>query len=365
MAGLITMAEKQLIQLRQLAFGLRVFFSGLTARNLLRIARFILKRYLLGRPVPFSVVYAVTYGCQCRCVHCSVADYGRPGGEMATAEAKALIDAIAAEGAVKITFFGGEPLTRGDILELVAHAVSRGLRASVDTNGLLLDRDMASGLKAAGIGNVNVSLDSADPATHDALRVQPGCFDAAVAAVGHCVELNIPCLISTYASRRSLRDGDMKRLIALSRELGASGVKILFPILSGRWRKNEDERLGPEEEKLLLELMDPSYVYLEDALQMVKSRGKGCSAMQRNLVYISPEGEVQPCPAIPVSFGNVRRRPLGEIMAFMANHKFFSDYGKCSVCLMNDPAFRERLFSGPEVKLPVSVEDLPKLLSKN
>ncbi len=315
-------------------------------------------------PVPFSAVYAVTYKCQCRCVHCSVADYGVPAGELDTVEAMELIDSVAGWGAVKITFFGGEPLVREDLCDLVAYAVRKGLRTSVDTNGLLLDRGMASRLKAAGVGNVNVSLDSADPSVHDSLRMRKGCFAAAADAIKNCVALDIPCLVSTYASKRALGDGDMVNLIALARSFGASGVKMLFPILSGKWRKNESERLNAEEEKRLFALMDPSFVYLEDALQMVKSRGKGCSAMERNLVYISPTGDVQPCPAIPISFGNIRRRPLAEIAASMTAHPFFAKYGKCSMCLMNDPGFREKFFTGGAAKLPVDIEDLSFLPDK-
>lgn len=354
--------KKILVSARQLAFGGRVFFRRLSARNAFRLAGFIFKRYLLARPVPFSVVYAVTYKCQCRCEHCSVADYGKPEGEMDTAEAKRLIDGVAAWGAVKMTFFGGEPLVRGDLCELAAYAAAKGLRASLDTNGLFLDEAMARRLKAAGISNVNVSLDSATPSVHDAFRLHEGCFNAAVNAIKQCVSLDIPCLVSTCASRRALKNGDMEKIIALARSLGASGVKILFPILSGKWRKNEDERLTPEEEKRMFALLDPSYVYLEDALQMVKKRGKGCSAMERNLVFISPTGDVLPCPAIPVSFGNTRSKPLADIAASMDGHPFFLKYGKCSMCLMNEPGFREKFFAGGARKLPVDVGELSSFL---
>lgn len=348
----------------QLLFGLRVFFRRPTVGNVLRVARFLFRRYALSEPVPFSVVYAVTYRCQCRCVHCSVADYGVPKDELDDAEARGLIDSVADWGAVKLTFFGGEPLVREELCGLAAYAAGKGLRVSLDTNGLFLDRAMAEKLKAAGIGNVNVSLDSSDPALHDTLRKQQGCFDAAVGAIKHCVALGIPCLVSTYASKRALKEGDTEKLIAFARKLGAAGVKILFPILSGNWRDKEEEHLGPEEEKKLLSLTDPSYVYIEDALQMVKSRGKGCSAMERNLVYISSTGDVQPCPAIPVSFGNIRKKKLAEIAASMSGHPFFAKYGKCSMCLMNEPGFRRKLFAGGAVKLPVDIEDLGSLLDK-
>ena len=343
--------------LLQFAFGLRVFFKRLSLKNAAVIGSFIFKRCLLRRRVPFSVVFALTYKCQCRCVHCSVADYGDCGPELGTSEAMRVIDEIAAWGPVKITFFGGEPLVRRDLVDLAAHAASRGLRTSLDTTGLLLAAGMAARLREAGIGNVNVSLDSADSAVHDSLRAKTGCFEAAVGAIKACVAAGIPCLVSTYASKRALKEKDLERLIALARELGASGVKVLFPILSGNWRRSEEERLSLEEEHYLLGLMDPSYVYLEDALQMVKRRGKGCSALERNLVYISPAGDVQPCPAIPVSFGNLREKPLSVIASTMERHPFFGRYGACSVCLMNDPSFRGVFFSKTRDRLPVPAEE--------
>lgn len=345
--------------LRQFFFGLRVFFRGLTVRNLAHISRFLFKRFVLGRPVPFSVVLALTYRCQCRCVHCSIGDY-QAGNELSGERLASLIDDIATEGAVKITFFGGEPLVHPDVEALVRRATARGVRSSLDTNGLLLTRDLALRLKAAGIGNINVSLDSAVPATHDTLRKFEGCFKAAVQAIRVCRELGIPCLVSTYASKRSLADGDLANIIKLARELGASGVKILFPILSGQWRKKEEERLDECEEAALMALMDPGYVYLEDALQMTKKRGKGCSAGERNLVYISPQGDVQPCPAVPVSFGSLSKKSFGEVMAFMYGHEFFRHYGGVSGCLMNEVLFRARLFSSGAVKYPIDISELPE-----
>lgn len=344
---------------RQFVFGLKIFFRNLTLKNIFHIWAFLAKRFVLRKPVPFSAVLALTYRCQCRCVHCSVGDY-ETSGELGKEEILRLIDQIAAYGIVKITFFGGEPTLRTDLSELVERASAKGLRSSVDTNGLLLDEKLAGKLKSAGIGNINVSLDSAKPEIHDELRKHKGCFEAAAGAVKLCGKSGIPCLVSTCASKRALRDGDLENLIKLAKELGASGVKILFPILSGQWRNSEEERLGPEEEKKLMSLMDPDYVYLEDALQMTKKRGKGCSAGERNLIYISPQGDIQPCPAIPVSFGNLKKKSFREIMDFMSKHEFFTHYGKVGGCLMNETLFRARLFSSDKKKYPIDISTLPE-----
>ncbi|OGS07524.1 MAG: hypothetical protein A2270_09670 [Elusimicrobia bacterium RIFOXYA12_FULL_51_18] len=344
--------------LSQFIFGIKVFFRGLSIKNTTKIAFFMIKRYFLGRPVPFSVVLAVTYKCQCGCVHCSVADYAREAQELTAEEIKKIIDFVDDWGPVKVTFFGGEPLIRPEIADFVAYASSKGIRTSIDTNGLLADEDMILGLKRAGIGNINVSVDSPDLDAHDRLRASAGCFNSAVAALKLCAKHGVACLVSTYASKTSIADKSLERIITLARELGADGVKILFPILSGKWRESEAERLSPEEEAYLIGLMDPSYVYVEDALEMITKRGKGCSALDRNLVYISPYGDIQPCPAIPVSFGNLRKKALGEIIAYMDNHPFFGKCGSCAMCLMNDPSFRKTFFSRSRGRLPVDVEEL-------
>ena len=344
---------------KQIFFGMRVFFRHLTIKNYKKIIIFMWRRLCLRKPIPFSVVFALTYKCQCNCVHCSVADYENKNNELTTDEAKSVLDFIAAWGPLKITFFGGEPLLRNDLVDLVSYASQKGMRTSIDTNGILLDRQMVVDLKKAGIGNINVSIDSSAAFVHDALRQSDGCFLSAIEGLKLCTQHAIPCLISTYASKRALREGDLERIVALARKMRLNGVKILFPILSGKWRENESERLGPEEEKHLESLLDPSFVYIEDALEMVKKRQKGCSAMERNLVYISPYGDIQPCPAIPISFGNVRDEDPKDIIKRMSDHTFYKKYSSCDKCLMNEQRFRESYFSVKNNRrLPLDVGEL-------
>jgi cyclic pyranopterin phosphate synthase len=72
-----------------------------------------------------------------------------------------LCSAFVAKGVRKLRLTGGEPLVRREFPALVARlAAIEGLRdLSLTTNGYLLARD-AEALVAAGIGRVNVSIDS-------------------------------------------------------------------------------------------------------------------------------------------------------------------------------------------------------------
>ena len=127
----------------------------------------------------------------------------------------------------------GEPSLRNDLIQLVKYASLKGVRVSIDTNGILLDEETIINLKDAGISNINISVDSSNESTHDALRKKQGCFQSAIRALELCVKHSIPCLISTYASKRAIKDKDLEKIIKLAKEIGVNGVKILFPILSG------------------------------------------------------------------------------------------------------------------------------------
>ena len=63
-----------------------------------------------------------TNACNLYCKHCYRESGKQAEGELSTAEGKKLIDEIAKAGFHIMIFSGGEPLTRPDIYELIAHA---------------------------------------------------------------------------------------------------------------------------------------------------------------------------------------------------------------------------------------------------
>jgi cyclic pyranopterin phosphate synthase len=77
---------------------------------------------------------------------------------------ESVVKAAAAMGITKVRLTGGEPLVRKDIEQLVAKlaAVDGINEVCMTTNGTLV-ADMAGELKRAGLGRVNISIDSLDP----------------------------------------------------------------------------------------------------------------------------------------------------------------------------------------------------------
>src|SRR6266496_1829759 len=109
------------------------------------------------RPI---VVWNITRTCNLKCVHCYTDSEARKyPDELTTAQAKAVLDDLAAFKVPAVLFSGGEPLVRPDIFELAAYARSRGLHVVLSTNGTLIDRAAAQKLKDLQFAYVGISLD--------------------------------------------------------------------------------------------------------------------------------------------------------------------------------------------------------------
>ncbi len=341
--GCLTTSIKKLFLLYRLGL------ARMTFLKLFRVIVYVYRTKILRVECPGAIIIGLTYRCQCKCVHCSVGLYSvEPEHEMSVDKIKSLLNQIVKLNIPKVNFFGGEPLLRGrDLVALVQYGNDLGLHISVDTNGIALAEGFSRELKEAGINNINISVDSADRNIHDNLRGFEGAFDSAMTAIKNCLNERIPCVISTYASKRAIYSGDLNEIITLGRRMKVSAVKILLPIMSGRWAHSECERLSQEERKKVNDMLDPGFVYLESPLFSVKSDKKICEALDKKMVYISPHGDVQACYAVPFSFGNINNEALHAILARMWSSEFFCKIGNDHECVMNNPHFRKIV--GPEL----------------
>lgn len=121
-----------------------------------------------GREISYMRI-SITEQCNLRCTYCR--GMLEPVGEMAGHIADShllsperiaeIVAAAAALGIEKIRVTGGEPLLRPDVVEICRriHEVPGIRELTLTTNGLLLER-YAKALKEAGVGRVNISLDT-------------------------------------------------------------------------------------------------------------------------------------------------------------------------------------------------------------
>ena len=229
-----------------------------------------------------TVLIGVTYACQCDCVHCCAAlSRDSKRAELSTDEIRSLIEQCQDIHATSVSFFGGEPLLRNDILELIAYARKLGFLTNLDTNGALLTRQFVHKLKTAGLHIIGVSIDSSDPDRHDALRRKKGLFSKALSGIRHSIAEGIKCYISTYATHDNVSNGDILKVIELARSEKADWIRVCAPFSAGKWISCTQNRLTPEERTFIEGIADedPDYIVLEDR--------NGCPGVQKRLLYIS------------------------------------------------------------------------------
>jgi cyclic pyranopterin phosphate synthase len=108
---------------------------------------------------------SLTDRCNFRCTYCSPADHEAPDALLTRAELARLVRLFAGLGVSRIRLTGGEPTLRKDVVEIVADAAATpGIEdVALTTNGHRLD-ELVGPLLAAGLGSLNVSLDTLVPA---------------------------------------------------------------------------------------------------------------------------------------------------------------------------------------------------------
>ncbi len=290
---------------------------------------------LRGHPSPTFVTVAVTYRCQCRCAHCYSSSPSRSlDRELTTQELLSVLRQVKGLGAMAVHFSGGEPLLREDLFELVNYARELGLVTRVNSNGLLLNETNVARLKAAGVTECGISLDSTDPAIHNSFRGVPGLYGRVIAGIETLGRHGVPCRVMTVASRESIPEG-IRRLKSLALRMGAHRMYIVTPIAAGEWGEASDELLTPGELAQLRELQDLTFAHLE-----MPSANTNCCAYRKNLLYVSANGDVTPCPFVPFILGSLEERSLDEIWQCHCKRMNLVFRGDCP---MNYPEHREAM----------------------
>ncbi|MEI7482004.1 MAG: radical SAM protein [Elusimicrobiota bacterium] len=330
----------RLFNFGQVAFVCRIAFKGAWVKNLRRLVKSLIN--LILRPdSPAALIIGVTYKCQYRCHYCSTGEYPSDGPVLGTEEIKDAVDQASALKISKVNFFGGEPLLREDITELVGHASSRDLFVFLDTNGELLTPDSLKRLKSAGITAVCVNTQTKDSCGESDTLDAAAVYRKIEIVARDCKAAGVPCMFSVYVDNRVLNGDILENIILLSRRCGASGVRLLLPIDCGRL-KGRRPAISAFDLKRVHSLIDNYFVYSESMLYGISGGAKVCEAKLKKTVYLSPYGDVQFCYTVPFCFGNIRKEKLGAIIGRMYSHELFR-LAPGNKCPMNDAGFKEAL----------------------
>lgn len=146
------------------------------------------------RRVPVNATIELTYGCNLRCAHCYNPTH-KAKGELTTEQIYRVIDQLAKEGCLRLTFTGGELFTRRDCFEVFTYAKDRGFTIGILTNATLLTPDNADQIQALGPENVEISIYGATQETYECVTRILGSFERFVRGVELLRERKVPVII--------------------------------------------------------------------------------------------------------------------------------------------------------------------------
>ena len=304
---------------------------------------------------PFIAIWETTQACDLACVHCrACAQPARNPLELSTAEAKRLIDEIAAMQVPVFVLTGGDPLKRPDIFELVQYATDHKVRISLTPSATpLLTRENIVRLRQCGLVRLAVSLDGPTAEIHDAFRRVPGSYEWTINAVRWAREIGLPVQINTTITRHNLSMlGDT---IALLEELDIALWSVFFLVPTGRGQSIDlisaeefeqvFEKLYETSQRVMFDIKSTEAQHYRRFLLQRRAEARrraqhaACSdermpqldqmpiGMQtgdgigrasgindgKGFVFISHLGEVYPSGFLPMSGGNVRKQSLADI----------------------------------------------------
>lgn len=321
---------KRLIQAKIIQAKKLVYKRVENYKNLNSFYPYNLPNITLNLKAPLHIYWELTYKCNLNCRHCYVKDRELKTRELSTSECLKIIDELACLKIFEITFSGGEPLMRDDLLDIVRYTTNKKIAALITTNGTLIDYNMANKLKKAGLQAAQVSLDGSNAKTHDEFRGQPGSFEATIKGIKNLVKVKIPVIIATVPTKSNFFE--IKKILNLAKKLKVQGYRILECKHFGRGKEIIKNMITSEDYKNLLNWIAIERSKLKDKLFILLSESFAfkinnqftripnnplidCPA-GRSMCSISPDGFVSPCSYFAfagITIGNLRQRNLKEI----------------------------------------------------
>ncbi|MBK7270424.1 MAG: GTP 3',8-cyclase MoaA [Flavobacteriales bacterium] len=183
-----------------------------------------------------SLRISIVDKCDLRCTYCMPEDqHFLKREELMTRKEISTIAKLFVEryGITKIRITGGEPLVRPDAGDIVRDMAQLGVSLGLTTNAMTLDRHL-DGLIAAGLKNLNISLDTFDAERFKKIARRDG-FDRVWASILLALEKGLRVKVNMVVMR-GVNEDEILRFVEFTREHDVHVRFIEFmPFAGNHW----------------------------------------------------------------------------------------------------------------------------------
>lgn len=260
----------------------------------------------------------IELGLQCnfRCQYCYVGSGGSVAGELSVDELQGVVLQAKALGARKIIVLGGEPMIHPDVMRLLEFIRGEGLSIEIFTNGTGMTAETARRLYELGV-QVVLKMNSFKETVQDELAGVKGAYQIIQAAYRNLLAAGFPAEGHSLAVSTIICNQNLAELPTMWQWLRDQKITPYFEIMTPQGNAQDNNHLEvelPALQKLfgeLAELDHARYGYKwEPQPPLVGDR---CLRHQFSCL-VTALGNVQPCVGVTIPVGNVRERPLAEIL---------------------------------------------------
>lgn len=279
------------------------------------------------------IQFQYRYDCNFACTHCSVSRMKKNARQLNIDDVKNIADQADAMGLAHWVITGGEPLVFKDLEQLVEAVGPERFYISCDTNGYLMTDEKAKRLEEIGVDKIQLSLDSIRPENHDEFRNTENSYQRAMHCIDAVKKTGMKLIIQTVVTKERLYSDEFIEMLEFGKKKDI-GIFVTFAKPVGSWEGMFDSLCGPEDLTYERELEKRYGVFTH----MTPSYGMhlGCIAVRR-MISITQYGDVQPCPYMHTSLGNVFAEPLQDIVNRGLRIKYFQGvHDTCFLALDRD-----------------------------
>lgn len=264
-----------------------------------------------------SLELELSRACNLRCTYCYASSGVALADELSLSEITSVIDQAAALGAKKIIIIGGgEPLLYPHLLTVIDYIRSLHLGVDLFTNATLIDHQMAESLYQREVA-ISMKMNSRREEVQDALAAKPGTFQAIARSFQALLTAGYPDQRHTLGIETIICQQNYGELPGLWRWARQQNIIPYFEVLTsqGRALKHTDLEVTPADLKKLFEQLAAidRHEFGHSWSPRPPLAGSHCARHEYSCT-VTATGDIQPCPGVSISTGNIRAHPLAEIL---------------------------------------------------
>ncbi len=308
---------------------------------------------------PFIFHFLTTLKCNCECETCLWKNNAKKD-ELNLEEIKRIYSQAKEEGFVVTILWGGEPLIRKDITEIIKF-VKRDLKfpiVGIVTNGWFLPEKIKE--FGGDIDFILISLDSPKAEEHDQIRGLPGLYDKIMNSITlikanyQSISLQFSFSISKYNINR------VEEMIILSDKIG---IPVAFNVINTVRHYSH----GDVDEKGMHSASDSDISKAFERILNAKKSGSKIlnSEMYLNhfiggkkqytchtkkvFMFVNYNGDIENCLQIDKPIANLRQTSVSKVLQLPQFVKFIKESEKCYSC--NSPTMIDTSYLWDDMRL--------------